>query len=268
MAAGHFQLGNLVAIVDRNQMCIDGFTDDVMSVEPLDARFADFGWHVAAHRRSRPRGDPGHVLGPAPRRPGPAAGDHRRHHQGPRRGPHGAVARLARRQPRRRRLRRRDASSSSPACETDRSTERRRSDPRDVEDPVTSRTRPRSSVARPPAATQPARPAGRRTAATRQRAIPAFVLGEELADLADHDERIAVLTADLAKANRPNDFAARHPRPLLQPRHRREEHDHASPPGWRPRASSPTPPRSPRSRRCSAASRSAPTARTRACRCA
>ena len=46
MAAGHYQLGNLVAIVDRNQMCIDGFTDDVMSVEPLDARFTDFGWHA------------------------------------------------------------------------------------------------------------------------------------------------------------------------------------------------------------------------------
>ena len=44
-----------------------------------------------------------------------------------------------------------------------------------------------------------------------QRAIPAFVLGEELGDLADHDDRIAVLTADLAKANRTNDFAARHP---------------------------------------------------------
>jgi transketolase len=46
MAAGHFELGNLVAIVDRNQMCIDGYTDDVMAVEPLGARFADFGWHT------------------------------------------------------------------------------------------------------------------------------------------------------------------------------------------------------------------------------
>jgi transketolase len=46
MAAGHFELGNLVAIVDRNQMCIDGYTDDVMGVEPLDARFADFGWRA------------------------------------------------------------------------------------------------------------------------------------------------------------------------------------------------------------------------------
>ena len=41
--------------------------------------------------------------------------------------------------------------------------------------------------------------------------VPAFVAGEELADLADHDERIVVLTADLASANRLNDFAARHP---------------------------------------------------------
>src|SRR5262249_22173300 len=43
------------------------------------------------------------------------------------------------------------------------------------------------------------------------RAIPAFVFGEELADLADHDPRLVVLTADLARANRSNDFAARHP---------------------------------------------------------
>lgn len=42
-------------------------------------------------------------------------------------------------------------------------------------------------------------------------ALPAFVLGEELADLADRDPRIAVLTADLANANRTNDFRARHP---------------------------------------------------------
>ncbi len=42
-------------------------------------------------------------------------------------------------------------------------------------------------------------------------ALPAFVLGEELADLADRDPRIAVLTADLANANRTNDFRVRHP---------------------------------------------------------
>jgi len=43
------------------------------------------------------------------------------------------------------------------------------------------------------------------------RSIPAFVAGEELADLADSDPRIVVLTADLAHANRTIDFAARHP---------------------------------------------------------
>jgi len=43
------------------------------------------------------------------------------------------------------------------------------------------------------------------------RTIPAFVAGETLADLADSDPRIVVLTADLANANRTSDFAARHP---------------------------------------------------------
>lgn len=43
------------------------------------------------------------------------------------------------------------------------------------------------------------------------RTIPAFVAGEELADLADDDERIVVLTADLAGAGRTIDFAKRHP---------------------------------------------------------
>ena len=41
--------------------------------------------------------------------------------------------------------------------------------------------------------------------------VPAFVAGAELADLADTDERIVVLTADLAHANRTIDFARRHP---------------------------------------------------------
>ncbi len=46
MAAGHFKLQGLVAIVDRNQLCIDGNTEQVMSVEPIDDRFASFGWAV------------------------------------------------------------------------------------------------------------------------------------------------------------------------------------------------------------------------------
>jgi transketolase len=45
-SASHFGLGNLVALVDRNQMGLDGMTDDVMGVEPIDGRFRAFGWNV------------------------------------------------------------------------------------------------------------------------------------------------------------------------------------------------------------------------------
>jgi transketolase len=41
--------------------------------------------------------------------------------------------------------------------------------------------------------------------------MPAFVLGNELADLADTDPRIVVMTADLASANRTVEFRERHP---------------------------------------------------------
>ncbi|OWU86668.1 transketolase [Oceanicola sp. 22II-s10i] len=41
--------------------------------------------------------------------------------------------------------------------------------------------------------------------------MPAFVLGEELAEMARTDPRIVVATADLASANRTNDFKAVHP---------------------------------------------------------
>src|SRR5580692_6253600 len=44
------------------------------------------------------------------------------------------------------------------------------------------------------------------------RSVPAFVAGEELADLADLDPRIVVMTADLASANRLIDFKERHPK--------------------------------------------------------
>jgi len=46
MAAGHFKASNLVAIVDRNQLSIDGTTETVMGVEPLDDKFAAFRWDV------------------------------------------------------------------------------------------------------------------------------------------------------------------------------------------------------------------------------
>jgi len=46
MAAAHFKLDNLVAIVDRNEQQIDGWTRDVMGLEPFDSKWQSFGWHV------------------------------------------------------------------------------------------------------------------------------------------------------------------------------------------------------------------------------
>jgi len=47
MAAAHYGLGNLVAIVDRNGLSLDGAVDDVMGIEPIEAKFAAFGWNTA-----------------------------------------------------------------------------------------------------------------------------------------------------------------------------------------------------------------------------
>jgi len=46
MAASHFQLRGLVGIVDRNGLCIDGHTEEIMGIEPIDERFRSFGWQV------------------------------------------------------------------------------------------------------------------------------------------------------------------------------------------------------------------------------
>jgi transketolase len=48
MEAGHFNLDNLVAIVDRNRLQIDGWVKDVMNVEPLEEKYASFGWDVVS----------------------------------------------------------------------------------------------------------------------------------------------------------------------------------------------------------------------------
>ena len=46
MAAAHYKLDNLVAIIDRNGLQIDGPTEKVMSLEPLELKWASFGWNV------------------------------------------------------------------------------------------------------------------------------------------------------------------------------------------------------------------------------
>jgi transketolase len=46
MAAGHYYLDNMVAIVDWNGLQIDGKNDDVMCVTPIAEKFEAFGWHT------------------------------------------------------------------------------------------------------------------------------------------------------------------------------------------------------------------------------
>jgi transketolase len=46
MEAGHYQLDNLIGIVDCNRLQIDGWVKDVMAVEPLEGKYASFGWEV------------------------------------------------------------------------------------------------------------------------------------------------------------------------------------------------------------------------------
>ncbi|MFH1715575.1 MAG: transketolase [Elusimicrobiota bacterium] len=46
MSASHFKLDNLCAIVDNNNLQIDGFVDDVMSIKPLKEKWESFGWHA------------------------------------------------------------------------------------------------------------------------------------------------------------------------------------------------------------------------------
>ena len=46
MAAGHYGLDNLCAIIDENGLQIDGKTSDVISPAPFEEKFRAFGWHV------------------------------------------------------------------------------------------------------------------------------------------------------------------------------------------------------------------------------
>ncbi|MEZ5084661.1 MAG: transketolase [Bacteroidales bacterium] len=46
MSAAHHKLDNLVAIVDKNGLQIDGKTSDVMEIEPLAQKWESFGWGV------------------------------------------------------------------------------------------------------------------------------------------------------------------------------------------------------------------------------
>lgn len=46
MFAGKYKLSQLIAFIDRNNIQIDGNTEDVMPLEDLKAKWESFGWHV------------------------------------------------------------------------------------------------------------------------------------------------------------------------------------------------------------------------------
>ena len=46
MFAGKYKLRNLTALMDRNNIQIDGHTEDIMPLEPIKAKYESFGWHV------------------------------------------------------------------------------------------------------------------------------------------------------------------------------------------------------------------------------
>ncbi len=46
MFAGKYKLSHLTVIIDRNNIQIDGTTEDVMSLEDLHGKWESFGWHV------------------------------------------------------------------------------------------------------------------------------------------------------------------------------------------------------------------------------
>lgn len=47
MLAGHHKLNNLVGILDRNRLGVTGFTEDLLRLESLRAKWTAFGWDVA-----------------------------------------------------------------------------------------------------------------------------------------------------------------------------------------------------------------------------
>jgi transketolase len=46
MLAGKEKLQNLTVIIDRNNIQIDGFTEDIMPLNPLADKWRSFNWHV------------------------------------------------------------------------------------------------------------------------------------------------------------------------------------------------------------------------------
>jgi len=46
MFAAHNRLNNLIAIVDRNYLCVTDFTENLIALEPIEEKWKTFGWEV------------------------------------------------------------------------------------------------------------------------------------------------------------------------------------------------------------------------------
>ena len=46
MEAAHYKLENLIGIVDKNRLQIDGLVSEVMNIDPLEEKYVSFGWEV------------------------------------------------------------------------------------------------------------------------------------------------------------------------------------------------------------------------------
>jgi len=46
MSAGKYKLNNLIGFIDRNNIQIDGYTEDIMPLERLKEKYEAFNWHV------------------------------------------------------------------------------------------------------------------------------------------------------------------------------------------------------------------------------
>ena len=231
-----------------------------MGVEPIDERFAAFGWDVQridGHDFDAILGALGE-LAPAGDRP-PAA-DRRRHDQGPRRQAHGAVAATGMSPIWSARTMTMPLPKSAPVCSraqlrrtrmAKRRAKQRKPENTQGQDAIFRGTSGGDATLKDEAFKDQ-----RSVRGTPNAALPAFVLGEELADLADRDPRIVVLDRR-SRHRQPDQRFPRPPsRPLLRSRHRREEHDDDRRPAWPPAAWSPMPRPSPPSAPSSAPSRS------------
>ncbi len=44
LSAAHFKLSNLIVFLDRNMIQLDGFTEEILTLGDLEAKFRSFGW--------------------------------------------------------------------------------------------------------------------------------------------------------------------------------------------------------------------------------